>query len=73
MQEHIGYWSELAEKRTVIVFGPVADPKGSWGVGIVEVPHESAAQALVNGDPAMKSGAGFQTEILPMPRAIFRN
>src|ERR1700674_1412576 len=37
MLKHVAYWRELLDEGTAIVFGPVADPKGTWGVGIVRV------------------------------------
>ena len=60
------------ERRTVMVFGPVADPSGDWGVGIVRVEDEAAVRALEAGDPAVTT-LGFRYEILPMPVAIMRD
>ena len=37
MHEHVAYWTELLGKGSAIAFGPVLDPKGPWGVGIVSV------------------------------------
>jgi len=37
MQEHAVYWKGLMDRGLVIIFGPVADPKGTYGVAIVEV------------------------------------
>ncbi len=72
MQEHATYWKELADKRIAIVFGPVSDPKGAWGVGIVEVDNEADVQALSKNDPTVKSGMNFRFEIYPMPQAVLR-
>ncbi|MBI5544737.1 MAG: hypothetical protein HY901_12675 [Deltaproteobacteria bacterium] len=72
MREHVVYWRGLLQAGTAIVFGPVADPKGAWGVGIVRAADEAAVRALEAGDPAIRAGAGFRYEILPMPTAVFR-
>ena len=55
----------------VIAFGPVADPKGGWGVGIVRVPDVEAMHALKDADPVILSGRGFSYEVLPMLSAVF--
>jgi hypothetical protein len=70
MQEHFGYWAGLAREGTAIAYGPVNDPKGTWGVAIVRVADDHAARNLVAGDPAIQSRLGFNYEILPMPQAI---
>ena len=70
MSAHVAYWTDLAERGTAIVFGPVADAKGTWGVGILEVEDEAEIQSLTSNDPVMKAGIGATYEILPMPRAV---
>ncbi len=72
MQEHVTYWSGLTAKRTAIAFGPVADPKGAWGLGLVEVANEGEARGITENDPVMKAGAGFSFDVYPMPRVILR-
>jgi uncharacterized protein YndB with AHSA1/START domain len=70
MGEHVGYWKGLLGQGVAFAFGPVADPKGVWGVGIVEVEGEAAVSALEKADPAIQSGLGFRYEALPMPQAV---
>jgi uncharacterized protein YndB with AHSA1/START domain len=72
MREHVGYWTKLMEQGTAVAFGPVADPNGGWGVGVVEVDDPGAVSGLIADDPAKKSGVGFQYEVLPMLRAVVR-
>ena len=72
MMAHVGYWNALVDKGTALVFGPVADPKGTWGVGIVEVQNDDEVRALTANDPAITGGIGLSYDILPMPRAISR-
>lgn len=73
MKEHAAYWAGLLARDVAVLFGPVADPKGGWGVGIVRVAGEAELAALRDGDPAIRSGRGFQYEILPMLRATVRS
>jgi hypothetical protein len=63
-------WRGHPAAGTSIVYGPVADPKGGWGVGIARVADEAGVQALVAADPAIRAGRGMSYEILPMVRAI---
>jgi uncharacterized protein YciI len=66
MIEHAGYWGELAERGRAVAFGPVNDPAGSYGIGIVLAEDLADAQELGDADPAIRSGRGFRTEIAPM-------
>lgn len=72
MGAHVGYWTKLLGDGVAVAFGPVADPKGPWGVGIVEVESVDAVKTIEQNDPAILSGAGFLYEVLPMLRAIVR-
>jgi uncharacterized protein len=36
MGRHAAYWRPLAEEGRMVVFGPVLDGTGSWGLGVVE-------------------------------------
>ncbi|OLE69030.1 hypothetical protein AUF78_13180 [archaeon 13_1_20CM_2_51_12] len=72
MQEHVVYWTALRDKGIAIVFGPVLDPKGVWGVAVVETSDEANARALLVNDPVEKAGLG-RIEIYPMgPGTIVR-
>ena len=70
MQEHVAYWTDLANKGIAIAFGPVADPKGTWGVGILEVESESDIQIISAKDPALASNIGCRAESYPMPQIV---
>ena len=72
MQEHIIYWTDLVNQGTAIVFGPVCDTKGVWGVGIIEVEEEEDAHAIGAGDPVIKANRNFKFEVYPMPIATVR-
>ena len=72
MRQHVAYWSDLAAKGTAILFGPVADPSGGYGIGVVEAADEAAVRELSVNDPVMKANAGFSYAIHLMPQAVLR-
>jgi uncharacterized protein YndB with AHSA1/START domain len=72
MRQHVEYWKEQLRLGVAMVFGPVADPNGGWGVGIVEVGGAEELAALQQADPAIKSGIGLRYESLPMPKLLMR-
>ena len=72
MQEHGTYLKQYVDTGEVIVMGPVLDPKGSWGVAILEVHSEDKARSIAEKDPSVISGLGFRYEIYPMLRAVVR-
>jgi uncharacterized protein len=47
MQSHVTYWTSLLNDGIVIVFGPVFDPKGGFGVGVVSVDSEEHLKKLL--------------------------
>jgi uncharacterized protein YndB with AHSA1/START domain len=71
MGAHAAYWREQLAAGTVVVFGPVADPTGPWGLGIVRVDDDASVERFERGDPAIQSNRGFRYERLPMLNAIF--
>src|SRR5258708_220958 len=72
MRNHAAYWAANLKRGAALLFGPVSDPAGDWGVGIVPAADEAAVHALRDADPAILSGRGFRYDILPMPRVITR-
>lgn len=52
MQRHVQYWTALMNDGKVVAFGPVLDPAGVYGLGIVLVEDEAEVTSLINGDPA---------------------
>ena len=67
---HFGYWTGLAEQGKALAFGPVDDPSGVYGIGIVLAEHQAEAEALRDRDPALLSPHGFRTEIAPMSSLV---
>ena len=58
MGEHFTYWHKLMTAGQVLVFGPVADPAGVWGLCVLEAAGDDEARSLADGDPAITSGLG---------------
>ncbi|MEO3808556.1 YciI family protein [Sphaerisporangium sp. B11E5] len=71
MSEHAAYWRVLADKGIAIAVGPVADPAGTFGAGILEVASLEEAEAIRAGDPVVTAGLG-PVQIHPMLSAITR-
>ncbi|MDI4234441.1 YciI family protein [Bradyrhizobium sp. Arg237L] len=69
MQAHTAYCGELLRAGNAIVFGPVADPAGVWGVGVLQLPDDAEPQTILANDPVMKADAGFTYQVMPMLHA----
>lgn len=69
MQLHVSYWNDLLGKGIAIVFGPVLDPKGVYGAGVVPAENEKKLKQLIADDPA--SGLN-KYEYYPM-KAVYKN
>lgn len=69
MTRHVAYWTDRAKDGQIVVFGPVADPAGSWGVMIVQAADAEAVEAMTADDPAIVAHIGMRYDIYPMPRA----
>lgn len=63
MEKHVQYWMEKMSEGQVIVFGPVFDPKGPYGLGVVAAENEAAIEDFIKKDPA---SAINQYEYFPM-------
>ena len=66
MLAHGQYWRQHMAAGKVLVLGPVNDPKGSWGLGIMRVNSEEELLELQSRDPAITTGHGTSYENLPM-------
>ncbi len=73
MVEHVRYWRSLAGEGLAVAVGPVFDPKGSFGIAIVETENEAEAEALGAADPVARAELGFRWEVAPMPSLILRD
>ncbi len=66
MLEHGAYWRERMAKGQVIAFGPVMDPKGPWGLGLVRARDQAELENFQRNDPAIVANIGLFYESLPM-------
>ena len=56
MQQHFAYWKRFEQRGIVVVLGPVLEPSGTWGLGVVAGDDPNDINALGAEDPAVKSG-----------------
>ncbi|MDF1506443.1 YciI family protein [Roseisolibacter sp. H3M3-2] len=71
MGAHGAYWRELLDARRAVVYGPVMDPAGVWGLAVVEARSADEVRAIGGADPAVTSGvASF--DVFPMMNATVR-
>ncbi len=70
MAEHGRYWRQLLADGVAVVFGPVLDPAGPYGLAVVEVDDQEHAGRVIAADPAVRGG--IKTEVYPMLNAIYR-
>lgn len=52
MLQHVAYWTPYVQDGTVIVLGPVMDPKGGYGIAVVRVDTDEQLNQLLANDPA---------------------
>jgi uncharacterized protein len=58
MGRHAAYWKPLLDSGRMVIFGPVLDSTGSWGLGVVEADDEEELRAFAAGDPVVTTGTG---------------
>ena len=60
MGRHAAHWRPYIESGQMVVFGPVLDPSGSWGLGVVEAEDEDEEELreFAAGDPVVTTGTG---------------
>lgn len=56
MGRHAAYWQPFIDSGQMVVFGPVLDSTGSWGLGVIEAEDDDELRALAAGDPAVTTG-----------------
>jgi uncharacterized protein YciI len=63
MDEHFAFWQAFLQSGQGIVVGPVLDPRGAYGFGVVSADSIEDAYSLLENDPAQKIS---KYEIYPM-------
>jgi uncharacterized protein YciI len=53
MQRHAMYWRAFQNQGKLVVYGPVTDPAGAFGMGVACVENEEELKQFVAGDPAL--------------------
>jgi uncharacterized protein len=71
MGRHGADWQPLIDSGQMVIFGPVLDSGGSWGLGVVEADDEDELRAFAAGDPAVTTGTA-QIEIGKMLAGFVR-
>jgi uncharacterized protein YciI len=71
IERHAAYRRPFVESGRMVVFGPVLDATGSWGLGVVEAEDEDELRAFAAGDPAVVTGTA-QIEIGKMLTGFVR-
>ncbi len=56
MGRHAAYWQPFIDSGQMVVFGPVLDGTGSWGLGVMEAEDEEEVRAFAAGDPVVATG-----------------
>ena len=58
MGRHAAYWRPYIDAGQMVVFGPVLDDTGSWGLGVIEAEgdDEEELRSFASRDPAVTSG-----------------
>ena len=56
MAEHMEYWQQLLQDGRVVVYGPVADPEGVWGLGVLRASHRAEVLEIGERDPSVVAG-----------------
>jgi hypothetical protein len=69
MIAHVEYWRGHLAAGRALVFSPVADPAGDWGMAVVRAEDESELREIEAADPAVTGGIG-RYDLLPLPGAI---
>lgn len=72
MSAHVEFWGGHLAAGRVLIFTPVADPAGDWGLAIVQAESAEAVRALGDADPAVQSGVA-RYEVLELPGAVTAN
>jgi uncharacterized protein YciI len=56
MGRHAAYWQPFIDSGQMVIFGPVFDSTGSWGLGVIEADDEHELRAFAAGDPVVTTG-----------------
>jgi uncharacterized protein YciI len=66
MKAHSEYLKGKMKEGLVLIFGPVFDPKGVYGLGILAVDDEAQVKEIIANDPANALGTYEVALMMPM-------
>jgi len=78
MGRHAAYWQPYLESGQMVIFGPVLDGTGSWGLGVVEADDEDEVRAFAFPASAHRHRARWRASVgscraqQPPPRHLVR-
>ena len=58
MGRHAAHWQPVIDSGQMVVFGPVLDGTGSWGLAVVEFDDEDELRAFADQDPVVTTRTG---------------
>jgi uncharacterized protein YciI len=58
MGRHAAHWQPYIDSGQMVVFGPILDDSGSWGLGVLETDDEDQLRASAANDPVVTTGTG---------------
>src|SRR6201987_5188413 len=58
MDRHADYWRPWVESGQMVIFGPVLDSSGSWGLSVVEAEDGQELRAFAADDPVVTTRTG---------------
>jgi hypothetical protein len=67
MVQNVAYWTEKLNQGKVYALGPVIDPKGIYGLGVVTVYNEQELKDFIANNPA---GQINHYEYFPMKAVV---
>ena len=56
MGRHAAHWQPYIESGQMVIFGPVLDGTGSWGLGVVQSDDEDELRDFAARDPVVTTG-----------------
>ncbi len=71
MAAHAAYYEQLMKTGRILVYGPVRDSTGAWGLGVIQGEAEDEVRAITDADPSVVAGL-MRVELGTMPVAIVR-
>jgi uncharacterized protein YciI len=65
MTEHLAFMNQHFAAGRVLIFGPVMDPAGVYGMAVLDAKDQAEAEAIMRKDPSVARGVN-RLDIYPM-------